>query len=204
MATAGNADTTTAKLGGETQYRPGTWTLVGRAAFLTSSAVEADRNRRVDGLLRASRTVSPRLEVYGQMVYLENTFAGIGSSFYPLGGVAYALVETPPHSWKARVGLGYGQENRLRRQDLSFATADAETAYRWSMSRTAELRQEATFTSNLSQRSDWRFANTTAVAASINALLSLKLSHALNYLHEPVAGFERVDTVTSAAVVATF
>jgi putative salt-induced outer membrane protein YdiY len=204
VSTSGNADTTTAKLGGETQFKPGPWTMVARGAFLTSTAVTAGRNQRVDGLLRASRTVSPRLELFGQMVYLENTFAGIGSSFYPLGGVAYALVEAPPHSWKARVGLGYGQENRLRRPDLSFATADAETAYRWSMSKTSEFRQDATFTSNLSRTRDWRFANTTSVAASLNSLLSLKVQHVLNYLNEPVAGFERVDTVTSAAVVATF
>jgi hypothetical protein len=143
VSTSGNADTTTAKLGGETQYKPGPWTMVARGAFLTSTAVTAGRNQRVDGLLRASRTVSPRLELFGQMVYLENTFAGIGSSFYPLGGVAYALVDAPPHSWKGRLGLGYGQESRLRRPDLSFATADAETAYRWNMSKTAEFRQDA-------------------------------------------------------------
>jgi putative salt-induced outer membrane protein YdiY len=204
VSTSGNADTTTAKLGGETQYKPGAWTLLARGAFLTSTAAAADRNRRVDGLLRTSRTVSPRLEVFGQIVYLQNTFAGIGSSFYPLGGVAYALVETPPHSWKARVGLGYGQESRLRRPDLSFATADAETAYRWALSKTAEFRHDATFTSNLSRTADWRFANATSVSASLNSLLSLKVQHALNYLNQPVAGFERVDTVTSAAVVATF
>ena len=42
------------------------------------------------------------------------------------------------------------------------------------------------------------------MAAALNALLKLKVSHGVNYLHEPVSGFERVDTVTSAAVVATF
>jgi hypothetical protein len=82
------------------------------------------RNHRVDGLLRGSRAVSPRLEVFGQVMYLRNTFAGISHSVYPLGGLAYAVVESKPHS--------------------------------------------------------------------------------LNYLNEPVTGFERVDTVTAAALVATF
>jgi putative salt-induced outer membrane protein YdiY len=204
VATTGNADTTTAKLGTEVQYKPDHWTLFLRAAFLTSDNTVEDRRHRVDGLVRASRSVSPRLELFGQVMYLRNTFSGISHSVYPLGGLAYALVETRPHSLKTRVGLGYGQENRLRQPSLGFATADAETAYRWAFSKTAELREDTTFTTNLQRGNDWRFANVASVAASLTSLLSLKVSHTLNYLNEPVRGYERVDTVTAAAVVATF
>jgi putative salt-induced outer membrane protein YdiY len=204
VATAGNSDATTAKLGSEVQYKPEDWTLFLRAAFLTSDNDVEARRHRVDGLLRASRNVSPRLELFGQLVYLRNTFAGINHSFYPLGGLAYALVEATPHSLKTRVGLGYGQENRLRQPSLSFATADAETAYRWTLSKTAELREDTTFTTNLQRSTDWRVANVASVAASLSPLLSLKVSHTVNYFNEPVPGYERVDTVTAAALVATF
>jgi putative salt-induced outer membrane protein YdiY len=204
VSTGGNSDTTTAKLGSEVQYKPDDWTLFLRAAFLTSDNDLEARRHRVDGLLRASRSVSPRLELFGQLMYLRNTFAGINHSLYPLGGLAYALVEASPHSLKTRVGLGYGQENRLRQPSLSFATADAETAYRWTFSKTAELREDITFTTNLQRGTDWRVANVASVAASLSPLLSLKVSHSLNYLNEPVRGYERVDTVTAAALVATF
>lgn len=205
VATTGNADTSTAKLGAELQYKPGpTWAGFLRVAFLTSDAPSGERHHRLDGLARVSRRMSPRLETFAQVGYLKNTFAGITDSFYPLGGIAYSVVERAPHSLKGRVGLGYGQENRLRGINLNFPTADAESAYRWALSRTAELRQNAAFTANLRRRSDWRFANTTSLTATLNSLLSLKMSHVVNYLNEPVRGFEKVDTISSAAVVATF
>jgi putative salt-induced outer membrane protein YdiY len=204
VATTGNADTTTAQVGGETMYKPGPWSALFRAGYLTSTKADGTRDRRIDGLVRASREVSAKMEVFGQMAYVENTYAGLSHSFYPLAGIAYELLAGKPHSLTTRVGLGYGQESRVRTRDLSFATADAETAYRWTMSKTAELRQDTTFTTNLSHSSDWRVANVTSVAAALNSSLKLKVSHGVNYLNEPVSGFERVDTVTSASVVATF
>lgn len=204
VATTGNSDTTTAQLAGEAQYKPADWAALFRAGYLSSTRADDTHDRRIDGLVRASRTVGRGVELFGQIAYTKNTYAGLSHSFYPLAGVAYTVVDRAPHMLTTRVGLGYGQESRVRARDLSFATADAETAYRWAMSKTAELRQDTTFTTNLSRGTDWRVANVTSIAAALNALLKLKVSHGINYLHEPVSGFERVDTVTSASVVATF
>jgi putative salt-induced outer membrane protein YdiY len=204
VATTGNADTTTAQIGGEATYKPGEWSALFRAGYLTSTKADGSHNRRIDGLMRASREVSAKVEIFGQMAYVENTYAGLSHSFYPLAGVAYEVLQGKPHSLTTRIGLGYGQENRVRTRDLSFATADAETAYRWAVSKTAELRQDTTFTANLSRSADWRVANVTSIAAALNSTLKLKVAHGVNYLNQPVSGFERVDTVTSASVVATF
>ncbi|HXE79569.1 MAG TPA: DUF481 domain-containing protein [Vicinamibacterales bacterium] len=204
VATGGNADTTTAKISGEAQYKPARWTMLARAAFVTSTTADGQRGRRVDGLLRASRTVSPRAQLFAQVAYLKNTFAGIDNSWYPLAGVAYELYESPRQSVNLRLGLGYGQESRVRTRDSNFATADSEVGYRWQMSRTAEFRQDTTVTFNLAMADDWRGASVTSLSAALNTLLSLKLSHIVSYLNEPVAGFGRVDTISAAAVVATF
>jgi len=204
VATTGNADTTTAQVGGEAVYKPNDWSALFRAGYLTSTKADGPRDRRIDGLIRASREVTAKMELFGQIAYVENTYAGLSHSFYPLAGIAYELLKGKPHSLTTRVGLGYGQESRVRTRDLGFATADAETAYRWTMSKTAELRQDMTFTTNLSRSADWRVANVTSVAAALNSALKLKVSHGVNYLNQPVSGFERVDTVTSASVVATF
>jgi hypothetical protein len=87
---------------------------------------------------------------------------------------------------------------------FTFASADVDTSYRWTLSKTAKFRQDATFTRNLGRPDDWRLANMTALATALNALFSLELSHSFNYFNVPVPGFERVDTVTSASLVATF
>jgi putative salt-induced outer membrane protein YdiY len=204
VSTGGNVDTTTAKLAGEVEYKPAKWTMLARAAFVTSTRPDGEHGRRVDGLLRASRRISPRAQLFAQLLYLQNTFAGIDSSFYPLAGVSYALVASRRQDVDVRIGLGYGQESRVRTRDSGFATADSEVNYRWRLSRTAELGQDATLTFNLSRGGDWRGASVTSLTASLNTLLSVKLSHIVSYLNEPVAGFGRVDTITSAAIVATF
>lgn len=204
VATGGNTETSTAKLAGEIEYKPPAWALLLRGAFLTSTSETGDRNQRVDGLLRASRQVSPRVDLFGQVVYLENTFAGITSSFYPLAGVSYRLVTSPVHTLTGRLGFGYGQESRVRQRDMTFATADSELGYRLRLSKTAEFSQDATLTANLDTADDWRAGSATAISAALNSLFSLKLSLVANYLNAPVEGFGRVDTVSSAALVARF
>jgi putative salt-induced outer membrane protein YdiY len=204
VATTGNADDTTARIASEVQYRPGRWTVFLRAAFLTSASEEAGHRHRIDGIMRTSRELNERIELFSQIVYLENTFAGLASSFYPLGGLAFALIDTAPHALTTRVGLGFGQEDRLGMPGFTFASADVDTSYRWTLSKTAKFKQDATFTRNLGRPDDWRLANMTAVAAALNSLFSLELSHSFNYFNVPVPGFERVDTVTSASLVATF
>lgn len=204
VATGGNVDTTTAKIAGEVEYKPARWTMLARGAFVTSTTQTGEHGRRVDGLFRASRTISPRAELFAQLLYLQNTFAGIDSSFYPLAGAAYRLFESSRQNVNVRLGFGYGQESRVRTRDSGFATADSEVNYRWRVSRTAEFRQDATLTLNLSMGDDWRGASVTAVSAALNTLLSLKVSHIISYLNQPVEGFGRVDTITSAAIVATF
>ena len=43
-----------------------------------------------------------------------------------------------------------------------------------------------------------------AVSASLNRALSLKLSYQVKHLNRPVPGFEKTDTIASAAIVAKF
>jgi hypothetical protein len=43
-----------------------------------------------------------------------------------------------------------------------------------------------------------------ALTARVAAGLSLKISNVVRYVGEPVVGFERTDTVTSAALVLSF
>ena len=204
VATGGNTDTNTAKLAGEIEFKPSRWALLARAAFLNSTTETGDRNQRVDGLLRASRGLTSRIDAFAQIVYLENTFAGISSSFYPLAGLSYDVFTSPTHVLTARVGLGYGQESRVLTPDRTFPTADSEIGYRWRLSKTAEFQQDTTFTTNMSRGRDWRAGSVTALTAALNALLSLKVSHVASYLNAPVEGFGGLDTVSSAAIVATF
>ena len=209
VATTGNTSTQTLGLAGSIECKPAPWGYLAKAAFIRSEANDVENAKSIDTLFRVSRDLSTRLKTYGQFIYYENQFAGIDNRYALEGGLSYLLVTTQKHSLQAEGGFGYTHENRVTLlgvpdDDLSFATARLGAIYRWKLSENAEIGDDAGFTFNLSDGSDWRFANLAYVAAKLTTVFSLKLSYGLNYLNTPVLGFGKTDTVTSAAVVAKF
>jgi putative salt-induced outer membrane protein len=204
VQTSGNADTLTVGTAADVLYQPGKYSAIAKFAFVKSKAEEVENAKSLAALLRAERALGARTQVYGQIGYLRNRFAGIDRRVPLEVGLAYRVLQTPAHVLRLEAGLGYTKETRLTGADLSFATAREGAAYKWTISKSAELTDEASVTENLQDGSDWRFGNAAAITASIARHFSLKVSHTFSYLNQPVAGFEKTDTVTGAAIVAKF
>ncbi len=204
VATSGNSDTKTLGAAGETEYQPGPWSGKLKLEFVRAEADGKENARSFAGLLRGARKLSARLETYAEGTYLENTFSGIDHRVAGEGGLAYLLVGPEPHSLKFEGGIGYTKEDRSNGDDRSFATGRLGLLYKWKFSKTAEFSEEASFTESFKDSKDWRFANTASVSAGLTTVLSVKISHALQTLNEPVPGKKKTDTITSAALVAKF
>lgn len=204
VATAGNTSTQTLGLGGDFEYRPGPWLTTMRAAFVRAQADDRDNARSLTIDVRQSRDLSSRAGVFGHAAYLRDTFAGIEHRIGADGGLTYKVVTTTPHALKLDAGGGYTRETRAAEADRSFATGTLALAYKWSLTGTAALTNDGTFTANLQDRADWRATDTAALTASLNSALSLRLSYALKFLNRPVPGFRKTDSVVSAAIVARF
>jgi putative salt-induced outer membrane protein len=211
VSTSGNTDTQTIGLGGSVECKPGLWTYLAKAAFIRNETDDIESARSLDTLFRGSRELTPKLKAYGQFGYYQNEFAGIENRYALEGGLSYLLYSNPKHSLEVDGGIGYTNEDRVPvlvpvfiDEDLSFATARIGGIYRWKISENAEFGEDAGFTLNLNDGDDWRFANAVYIAAKINTIFSLKLTNTLSYLNNPVPGFEKTDTVTSAAIVAKF
>jgi putative salt-induced outer membrane protein len=209
VSTTGNTDTQTLGLGGSIECKPNKWTYTAKAAFIRSEADDVETAKSLDTLFRAARDLTPRLKAYGQFIYFQNEFAGIENRYAVEGGLAYMLLVHPKHTLEIDGGIGYTKEDRVEvlgipDEDLSFASARTGAIYRFKISETAEFGDDAGFTFNLNDSEDWRFANVAYVAAKLTTIFSLKLSYAVAYLNNPVPGFGKTDTITSAAVVAKF
>lgn len=209
VSTTGNTDTQTLGLGGSIECKPNKWTYTAKAAFIRSEADDVETAKSLDTLFRAARDLTPRLKAYGQFIYFQNEFAGIENRYAVEGGLAYMLLMHPKHTLEIDGGIGYTKEDRVEvigilDEDLSFVTARTGAIYRWKISESAEFGDDAGFTFNLNDGNDWRFGNIAYIAAKINTIFSLKLSYAVAYLNNPVPGFGKTDTITSAAVVAKF
>ena len=204
VSTGGNTETQTIGAGASVTFRPGVWTTEGRAAFVRSETSDVETAKSFVADLREARAISTRAEVYGRYGYLEDPFAGIDHRNTVDGGLGYKLLMGPVHTLRVDGGLGYTREARTTAVDQSFALANFGTAYKWQISKSADLSDGAILTTALDEDDAWRFANAFALSAAITRVFSLKLSHDVKFNNSPAPGFEKTDRLTSVAIVAKF
>lgn len=204
VSTSGNTSTGTLGAGGDVTNRAGVWLTKGHVAFVRAETGGKATARSLGLGARVSRDLTPRAGLFAHAAYLRDTFAGIEHRVGVDGGIAWKLVAAAPHTVDLDAGVGYTSETRLAEDDRSFATGTLALAYRWALNDAAEIANDAGFTANLQDGPDWRFTDTVAVSASLNRTLSLELSYQVKHLNRPVPGFEKTDTIASAAIVAKF
>ena len=202
--TGGNTDTQTLGTAGLLVWRPEGWTTEARTSFVRSIAEGVETARTLTFSVRQSRTISPRLDAFGRLEFLINEFAGIDDRFSFDAGFGFRLLPGPVHVLRTDAGLGYSHEDRLTGEDLSFALATFGANYEWIVNRIVTLTDTSLLTASLQDGQDWRFRNAFAATTTLTRLLSVKLSHELNFAHAPAAGFGRTDTVLSAALALKF
>ena len=81
---------------------------------------------------------------------------------------------------------------------MSSATYRFGGSYRWTISPTATLEDDARLTGTFDKADDWRFLNLVSLTAQLTQLLSLKVSNTVRYLHLPAyRDSQGTDTTTS-------
>lgn len=201
VATAGNTSTRTLGLGAAVVHRADGSNTRGSVAFVTSDADGLTRARSLTTQARHGRRLRPALELFGRAGFARDRFAGIEGRLTGEGGLAYLAPLSPAHKLTAEGSLGVVAEERLDAIDLRFASLNGALSYLWTFRPGAEFTEEMGITADLETGSNWRGTSATALSVRLTRLLSLKLSHALEYRHLPVPGFGRTDTRTAAAVV---
>lgn len=204
VSTSGNSDTQTLGAGVEVAYQPLPWSLGFRAAFIRNEADGEEKANSFAAALRGARAFSPRLEAFARVDYLRDKFSGIESRWTGEGGVAYALFPSPPHKLKFEGAVGYTTESRVDAEDRDFPTARIGALYEWQISKMAVYSEEFSFIEDLDDTDNWRIVNTGSLTADVSTVLAVKLSFAILYSNQPVPGFRKRDTKTSAAIVAKF
>ena len=210
VATSGNSDAKTLGLSAEGEHTPGLWAFKLSVAYIHAETDGVETAQAFEGILRGARKLTPRFELYAQGSYRENKFAGIDSQWAAEGGAAYQFLSGDPHFLKLESGFGYTKEDRIEEPppgnivNHDFATWRIGLEYKWKFSKTGEFSEEASYTYDLNDSKDWRFADKVSLTAGLTTVFSVKLSYAWVTLNEPVPGKDKTDTITSAALVAKF
>jgi putative salt-induced outer membrane protein len=204
VATTGNTSTQSIGLSGETTYRPGAWRFDGKAGFVRQKAEGVVSARSVTTLERLSRELNARVSVFGQHDFLRNVFAGIRQRHTAAAGVTLTAVQSDRQVLRVDAGAGYAHERRVAGSRLSSATALGGGQYTVKLSATSEFAETLRVVASLEDGSDWRLDQAASLTAQVTSRVSLKLSHVVRFVNAPVAGFEKTDTIVSAALVAKF
>lgn len=204
VSTGGNTETQTLGMGGALLWRPGAWRTEARAGFVRSRTDGVLTTETLTADVRQSRNLSPHVEAFGRFGFLANEFAGVDRRLTADGGLGWKVSDAGAHRLRVDTAVGYSRETRLAAPSLSSSLANVGSAYRWRLSRTLEIADDALLTASLDDRNDWRFSNTFAFTTTMTRVLSVRLSHDLRVVNAPVPGFERRDTIVAVALVAKF
>ena len=204
VATTGNSSTQSLGLAGDLTSRPAPWVYRVRGGYLRNETDSIETAESLFFLARASRSLSPRLQAYGQYDYLRNLFSGIEHRQALEGGLSLLALDTPAQRLRLDAGLGYANEQRSTGDDLSTAIASFGAGYKLRLSESAEFTDEGRMVLSLSDGADWRVENVAALTARLTGVFALKVAHTVRYVNAPAATFEKTDTITSVALVAKF
>ena len=204
VSTTGNTDVQTIGAGFEVDYKKDIWDGLAKGDFVQGKTDGATTARTIAGEVRLGRHLSERFELFAQGDYFKNEFAGIERRLSGAAGAAYSVVKTPTQELKLQAGVGYTKEDRLAGGDRSFASGLAGFLYKVKLTETTDLSDELSYVESFKDSSDWRIGNAFSISVAISKTFSLKASHTLAYLNQPVPGFGKTDTITSVALVAKF
>jgi putative salt-induced outer membrane protein len=202
--TSGNSSTQTIGTAGLLELRPGAWLIASDTSFVRTTTEDEVQAESLTSELRVARKLSAHVDAYGQGRYLRNTFAGLRHQKSLEFGLSTRLLQEKPHRLRAEAALGYIDEDRVEGDDRILSSGTLGLRYAWNVTKTSEFTQDTIITGNLRDGNDWRLRNAASLAAHLNTIFSLKFSHVLTYLREPVPGFEQSDRISSAALVAKF
>ena len=185
-------------------WRASVWTTEAKGIFVRAEADDRETARALSAQLRESRKLSSTLDLFGRAGFLRDTFAGIDGRTTLDAGLGWLAVDRARHLLRLDGGVGYLIENRLAGDDLRSAIAQTVAKYRFRLTQNAELTNDAAFLLPFAEADSWRGTNALSLSAALSQVFSLKVSHTLSYLNEPVPGFGHTDTIVSAALVAKF
>jgi putative salt-induced outer membrane protein YdiY len=204
VGTGGNASTQTLGLSSALVHQANGATSRVAMSFVTTDADHVTRARAIDAQARHGVNVSNGLDVFGRLAFARDRFAGIAGRGVIESGLSYTASDTPEQTLTLEGSAGFTAENRLASQNLRFAVATGTLGYERKLTPGTDVQNTLSMSADVMSAHDWRMSNALTFQATLNRLLSIKLSQYVEYRNFPVPGFGRVDTKTSAALVFSF
>jgi putative salt-induced outer membrane protein len=202
LATTGNTDTSSAGIDASYRQAWGPWSLEGTAAAVQAARNDEETAENYTVQLRGQRKIADALEITTGLKGERNRFAGLDYRTILDTSLRWSLFDSPLMKIHTLSGLSWTREEPRgeRPFDDSFG-ALLQINSLAKLSPTAEFNSQITTYPDLEDTDDYRINGHLAIQAALNAHLALRLGYELRYDNEPVRGFERTDTTSTASLV---
>ncbi len=201
VGTSGNTETSTFGADFLVNRRWPVWRLAGTAGAVRASD-DGDRTaeRYVAGL-RGDRVLTSYVSLTAGEKAERDELAGIELRNTLDGGLSWALIRQPRWTLDGLTALAWIHENPVIGDSVDDPAGVFQLLSRVPFAAGADTTQRFTYYPNFDTASAYRSEAEITAQAAMNARLALKFGFLWRYSNEPVFGFEKTDTTTTASIV---
>lgn len=202
LATAGNAETSSAGVDANYRRTWGVWSLDANAAAVRATRNDIETAESASSQLRGRRKIADGLEATAGLRGETNRFAGVDLRTIADTSLAWSAVDAP--GWRVRTLWGVSWTREEPRGDRPARTSVGgllQLQNTLKISEGSELNSQVTAYPDMKESEDYRINANIALQAALNRHLALRLGYDLKYDNEPIRGFERTDSTSTASLV---
>jgi putative salt-induced outer membrane protein len=202
LATMGNAETSSAGVDANYRRNWGIWSLDATAAAVRATRNDLETAESASSQLRGRRKIADGLEATAGLRGETNRFAGVDLRTIADTSLSWSAVDTP--GWRVRTLWGVSWTREEPRGDRPASTSLGgllQLQNTVKISAGSELNSQVTAYPDMTESEDYRINANIALQAALNRHLALRLGYDLKYDNEPIRGFERTDSTSTASLV---
>lgn len=197
LATSGNTENSNLNSGIEVGYKAGSWQHLLDAKAINATENEVTTAEAYELGWKSELNLSEHNYLFGRLNWRKDRFSGYDTQFSQTLGYGRRLIDKDKHKLNAEVGAG------ARQSDLVDGTTESETIvrggldYTWTLSDTAEFRQDFTVESG---SENTYLESVTALSARLVGSLALVASYTVKNNSDVPLGTEKTDTFTALSL----
>ena len=176
------------------------WIVDGVAGTVQSRANGVETAAQSFGGVRAKRTLTERISGTSGLRLERDRLSGIDFRSVLDAGLAYAIVKD---HWTVDglSSLAWRHEDRVTGETLDNFEGVLGLTSKYRLGESGDTVQRFTFYPNFTNSTAYRSEAEVTAQAAMNKRLALKFGFLWRYSHDPVPGFKRSDTTTTASIV---
>ena len=201
VGTSGNTDTSTFGADFVVNRRWPVWLMTATAAAVRASD-DGDRTaERYLGTFRADRTLSTLLSLTAGEKAERDELAGMSFRNIVDGGLSWALLRRPRWTIDGLTSMAWIHEDPVEGPAVDSPAGVFQLLSKVPFAAAADTTQRVTYYPNFRDSSAYRSEAEITAQAAMNSRLALKFGFLWRFSNEPVFGFEKTDTTTTASIV---